>query len=74
MSCYGIMPMMMLFDSGSLPMQCMLTRSGSHFLIFLLCFRHVTYKYVNKELEIEEHGPQFDMRCKLLMWLYCFRV
>uniref|UniRef100_A0A0R3SN78 Brix domain-containing protein n=1 Tax=Hymenolepis diminuta TaxID=6216 RepID=A0A0R3SN78_HYMDI len=25
-------------------------------------FRHVTYKYVNKELEIEEHGPQFDMR------------
>ncbi|CDI97994.1 U3 small nucleolar ribonucleoprotein [Echinococcus multilocularis] len=28
----------------------------------IIRFRHHTYKYVNKELEIEEHGPRFDMR------------
>ncbi|BHF77632.1 snoRNA-binding rRNA-processing protein imp4 [Sparganum proliferum] len=28
----------------------------------IITFRHHTYKYVNKELEIQEHGPRFDMR------------
>ncbi|KAL5966321.1 U3 small nucleolar ribonucleoprotein IMP4, partial [Taenia solium] len=28
----------------------------------IIRFRHHTYKYINKELEIEEHGPRFDMR------------
>ncbi|KAH9278434.1 U3 small nucleolar ribonucleoprotein IMP4 [Echinococcus granulosus] len=28
----------------------------------IIRFRHHTYKYVNRELEVEEHGPRFDMR------------
>ncbi len=30
--------------------------------MFFTHFRHHTFKYVNKELEVEEHGPRFDMR------------
>ncbi|CAH8648907.1 unnamed protein product [Heterobilharzia americana] len=28
----------------------------------VICFRHHTYKYVDKKLELTEHGPSFDMR------------
>ncbi|THD22689.1 U3 small nucleolar ribonucleoprotein IMP4 [Fasciola gigantica] len=28
----------------------------------VICFRHHTFKYVEKELQIKEHGPSFDMR------------
>ncbi|GAA47412.1 U3 small nucleolar ribonucleoprotein protein IMP4, partial [Clonorchis sinensis] len=28
----------------------------------VILFRHHTYKYVDKELQVQEHGPSFDMR------------
>ncbi|KAA3671437.1 U3 small nucleolar ribonucleoprotein IMP4, partial [Paragonimus westermani] len=30
----------------------------------VISFRHHTYKYVDKVLQVTEHGPAFDMRCK----------
>ncbi len=42
--------------------------------MFFTHFRHHTFKYVNRELEVEEHSPRFDMRRKIFFFSYQYYI